>query len=271
MVRAPGTGFEFRILCEGEYLPEHSVVAEGDKITCWVASKEGKAFKIDMASESAPDPPGTMLRAVVYFNGSEKPAGAYNKEASRGKSDDTQPSEDWVTSVGTIRLRLNHVYKVGPGFYEAPPAVSQGAITPPALNERSNKGGGHISTDTSLGAELGVSKAGARHRVDVIPNTPSLNIIFHYAPEELLIARGIIPGLPSPPPVIEPATWNAAVKREREETDNDASALTDEETDAYARLKAPAKKRAKNTSVRPEPTDISTRIFDKGESMDICD
>jgi hypothetical protein len=42
MVRAPGTGFEFRIFCEGEPLPEYSVAHEENKVTCWVPSQEGK-------------------------------------------------------------------------------------------------------------------------------------------------------------------------------------------------------------------------------------
>ncbi|KAF9507564.1 hypothetical protein BS47DRAFT_1351431 [Hydnum rufescens UP504] len=67
---------------------------------------------------------------------------------------------------------------------------------------------------------------------------------------------------------------DAAVKRERESTDDDAGALTDEEdAAAYAglRTKIAAKKRVKITSVKQEPTDISTRIFNKGEIIDISD
>ncbi|KAF9505500.1 hypothetical protein BS47DRAFT_536746 [Hydnum rufescens UP504] len=42
MVCAHGTVFQFRVFCEGEPLPEYSVVEEGNKGTCWVPSQEGK-------------------------------------------------------------------------------------------------------------------------------------------------------------------------------------------------------------------------------------
>ncbi|KAF9507565.1 hypothetical protein BS47DRAFT_1366561 [Hydnum rufescens UP504] len=289
MVRAPGTAFEFRIWCEGEYLPEYSVVAEGNKVTCWVASMEGKAFKIRMTSQSAPDPPGRMSRVTIYFDGSKECAGAYaipgfiDSITTEGgierqpcfsklkllECDDAQLSEDQIKSLGTIRLHLDHVRRVGP-HYGVPPVVSQGAVAPPALNERSKKGGGHV---ISLGPELAVSKPKIMYRIEVIPNIPSLDIIFHYAPKELLIAREIIPRPPSPP-AVKPAIENAAVKREREETDDDANALTDEEdVAAYARLRAKiaAKKRVKSASVKPEPAEISSRIFKKGEIIEISD
>ncbi|KAF9507568.1 hypothetical protein BS47DRAFT_289811 [Hydnum rufescens UP504] len=291
MVRAPGTGFEFRIFCEGKPLPEYSVLEQGNKVTCWVASQEGKAFAIRADPESAPNPPGRVLKVKTYFDGSNECArihlvssrsrivncittegGIQRKWVYDDKNDDdTRPSEDQIKSLGTIHLRLRHVRKVGSSYDRMPPVVSEGVIAPPVLNERSKKGGGHI---ISLGSELGLGKAVKFYNTKSIPNMPSLDIIFHYAPKELLIAREIIPKPPSPRPVIKPATKDAAVKREREETDGDASALTDEEeAAAYARLKAKvaAKKRAKITSVKPEPIDISTRIYNKGEIIDISD
>ena len=42
MVRAPGTAIDLRLFCDGQYLSEHAVVLEGNKVTCWVPSEEGK-------------------------------------------------------------------------------------------------------------------------------------------------------------------------------------------------------------------------------------
>ncbi|KAF9507511.1 hypothetical protein BS47DRAFT_306521 [Hydnum rufescens UP504] len=301
MVRAPGTGFQFRILCEGEYLPEYSVVAEGNRVTCWVASKEGKAFEIGVQPEFTPYPPERMLRIAIYFDGSNESAGRYTVSSTPVRTSalaridritteggierqfcfsklkllendgSTQLSENQIKLLGTIHLRLNHVRRVGPYYYAAQVA-SQRAIAPPALNERSKKGGGHV---ISLGAQLGPSTARPTFATGLVPNMPSLDILFHYAPKELLIAREIIPRPPSLPPVIKQATGHAAAKRGREETDDDdASALTDEEdAAAYARLRAKiaAKKRVKITSVKSEPSEISTRMFKKGEIIDISD
>jgi len=276
-------GYGAWIESDGEPLEEYAIEVEGDTVSCYICSEEGKGFVLHFDDDGSAYPGDSALSdnrgrsTAVKIDGSlaDRVWGGFKREViSEGvqkgdfvklydftpivtTDDDDVAAEDDAKNehIGTIQVEVKRGIKLGSGTTFDGPVLSTGPI-----HERSKKAGSHR---VALGKAVYKPQSGVR--TVYTDHTPWVTFRFLYRKRDVLMAQGILPHSPIPSPSPPPDNSSGpsvkveggsekgkGVKRGREENlNNDTIIISDDDDlDSTQRLQGRTpRKKAKREAV----------------------